>query len=148
MAKITWKNGKTLDVLEVKVKAHRDEIVANATEALRITLEEGAVMTQDLLEDAHTRTGLAREERGGFPGRHDSGNMVGSISYTEKFSKLAKIISGAFGWFPGEFEQYMRDQDLGEGDIPAARALPQASAQAETNFKRRMRAVVKGKSFD
>ena len=146
MASLTWKNGKNIDRLTVEVRKSRDQLVDESIEALRLSVEEGALLTQDLLEQATTKTGEKRAELGGFPGRHDSGNMIASTSFTDKFRRGAAIIWGAFGWFAGEFEQYFKDQDLGEGNIPAARALPQAYARAEAAFKRRMRDVVRGRS--
>lgn len=131
--------------LQLEVKKKAETFKADAQLALELSIEDGAVYTQDNLEAAHTRTGQKREERGeGLPGRHDSGNMVGSLSY-EVRTPRARIVWGVFGWWGANFEQYFRDQDLGEGNIPAARALPAAYIRARENFRRRMRNVVRGR---
>lgn len=145
MAKAKWRGGKNMHQLQMRVKQRGANLKTDSLVALSLSIEEGADYTQDNLEAAVTRTGLAREERGeGFPGRHETGNMVGAVS-NEIRSPRAKIVWGVFGWWGANFEQYFRDQDLGEGNIPAARALPQAEVRARENFRRRMRNVVRGK---
>jgi hypothetical protein len=144
--------GKNWDIakMQLRVKEAGEDYKERSIDALEISVAEGGLFTQDYLEAAVTKTGLAREEAtGGFPGRHLSANMVGSISYDDRtrVSTRAKLVLMAFGWFPGEFEQYFRDQDLGEGNIPAARALPQAFLRARENFRARMALVAAGKSI-
>jgi hypothetical protein len=49
--------------------------------ALVDAVDAGTLALQDFLEKAYTNTGIHREAyRGGLPGRHDTGEMVGSIS--------------------------------------------------------------------
>jgi len=143
-ARASWKAGRGMYSLQIEVKQRGENLKAEAARALELSVEEGAIETQDLLEKATTPTGDRRAERGGFPGRHDTGNMVGSISYGLQNAR-AKIMWGFFGWAKGDFERYMRDQDLGEGNIPAARALPQAYIRARENLRKRMVAIVHGK---
>jgi hypothetical protein len=145
MGGITWRNGRDLDHLAVRVKRRGEELRECALEITEQAVAMGAVATQDLLEDAVTPTGLRREaERGGFPGRHDSGEMVGSVSYEVRHPR-ARRVWGVFGWWGSNFEDYFRDQDLGEGNIPPARALPQAYLRAEQFFRARMRRLVQGR---
>lgn len=142
---VTWKGGRNMSHLKMKITSESKTLKAEAIEALELSVEDGAWWTQDNLEAAVTPTGQRRAERGGFPGRHRSGNMVGSLSY-EVRSPRAKIVWGVFGWWAANFEAYFRDQDLGEGNIPAARALPQAYIRAREAFRKRMRDVVRGRS--
>lgn len=145
---VRWQGGRDLGTAKVRVRQAGENLKAGAAEALELSIEEGAVLTQDFLEAAVTRTGEERAaERGGFPGRHDTGNMVGSVSYEIRDARSRRVW-GVFGWWGGNFEQYMRDQDLGEGNIPAARALPQAFYRVRENFSRRMRDLVKGRPVD
>jgi len=157
VAQTQWKSGRDMRTLILEVKERADDMKKQAVEALELSIEEGARATQDNLEAATTRTGLARargqamvfdpmrsDTAGTFPGRHDSGNMVGSVS-SEVRTPRAKIVWGVFGWWGANYEEYFRDQDLGEGNIPAARALPQAEVMARENFRRRMQRIVDGK---
>lgn len=144
---VKWVRGNP-ERLTMKIKERGEELRNESIEALALSVAEGGVYVQDNLEAAHTRTGRRRaEESGGLPGRHDSGNMVGSVSYDESSDvpTRAKVVWMRFGWWGVNFEQYFRDQDLGEGNIPAARALPQAYLRARENFRRRMRDVVRGR---
>lgn len=141
---ITWRGGRDILTIEKDLQQRKKEIKANALIALELTIEEGAVDTQDGLEAATTPTGERRAARGGFPGRHDSGNMVGSLSY-EIRNAAAQLVTGVFGWWGENFEKYFSDQDLGEGNIPAARALPTAFDRAIQKFRARMLDVTKGK---
>lgn len=130
-----------MKTLQIEIRKRQGNIKERGTEALEITIEEGAGYIQDNLEDAVTRTGLARAEQGGFPGRHKSGNMISDVSH-EIRNKRSKRVWGVFGWWAENFERYFRDQDQGEGDIPAARALPQAEVVARERFRQRMRDIV------
>lgn len=147
-AGVSWKGGRNMGHLQMRVKERSENLKADLREALEISVEHGGMYVQDNLEAATTRTGIRRaEERGGFPGRHDTGNMVGSVS-AEVRNPRAKRVWGVFGWWGVNYEAYFRDQDLGEGNIPAARALPQAFFRAREEFRRRVRRIVQGKSFD
>lgn len=150
MAKAThgWKGGKDIRALGRKFEERGQTLKSQAVQALEKTVEEGADMTQDLLEDAVTRTGLARQARGGFPGRHRTGNMVGSVSF-EVNDKRSKIVMGRFGWWGANFERYFREQDdpgFGPGNIPPARALPRAYVAAREKLRERLDAIVRGRS--
>lgn len=142
---VSWKGGRNMGTLSMRLRERGENLKARSLDALEQSVAEGGMYTQDNLEAATTRTGEKRAERGGFPGRHDTGNMVGSVSY-EVENPRAKLVWGRFGWWGSNFEKYFRDQDLGEGNIPAARALPNAFFRARENFRKRMREVVRGKS--
>lgn len=135
MTKITW-TGPKMDkiALQIEVQANRKKI--QAVQALLDAVDAGTLALQDFLEAAHTRTGLAREEAGGFPGRHRSGNMVASISNNTHAPQMDgdKTVM-AFGWFAGEFQQYFVEQDLGVGNIPAANAMRDAALVAVDRMK-------------
>ncbi|MDF2915907.1 MAG: hypothetical protein K0S70_124 [Microbacterium sp.] len=159
MAKVKWHGGKTLRHAERLLVTRRDELRSDLTEALEDSIERGAMLTQDNLEEAVTRTGIRRVEQatnpsmalGGedfsasaFPGRHVTGNMVGSVSH-EVRTPRARRVTGVFGWWGSNYEDYFRDQDLGEGNIPAARALPMAYIQALSMFRERVVEIVNKK---
>jgi len=150
VASFAWRGGRDISDMQVQVKRRAGDYRANGIEALKLSITEGAALTEELLELAITPTGLIREERGvrgGRPGRHLTGNMVDKISHNaDSLHDMANRVIGSFGWFAGEFEQYFRDQDLGEGNIPAARALPTAYEFALQAFRRRMDLVARGKS--
>jgi len=157
MATLSWQGGRDMGHLQKQVREQGQSIQANAIEALELSVEEGAVYTQDNLEAAVTKTGRARaagtpmafdeggvDEVGGFPGRHDSGNMVGSVGHEVRAKRSPKAY-GVFGWWGSNYEDYFRDQDLGEGNIPAARALPQAYNRARENFRRRLNDIIRNR---
>lgn len=146
MASFTWKGGKNEHRLKLQVEGEVEKLRQRSVEALELSVADGAELTQDYLERAVTKTGLRREQDwGGLPGRHDSGDMVGSVSYEVENPRARKVIRGRFGWWGANFEEYFRDQDQGEGDIPAARALPQAEVVARENLRQRMSEVVRGR---
>lgn len=157
MARVTWKNGRDLRHMERMLVQRQESIKAEVIEALEYAIERGAVMTQDNLEAAVTRTGLARVEAarnpsmalGGedfsataFPGRHVTGNMVGAVSYEVRNSR-ARAVTGVFGWWGQNYKDYFPEQDLGLGNIPAARALPMAYLQALEIFRERVSGIVR-----
>jgi hypothetical protein len=146
MAKVTsgWKGGRTPQVLGRRISERAQVLKSSAIDALEMSIEEGAILTQDFLEDAVTPTGREREERGGFPGRHDTGNMVGSISY-EVRDRKAKRTWGVFGWWGANFERYFREQDepgFGPGNIPPAKALPRAYVIARERLRERLEGIM------
>lgn len=142
---IKWRGGRDMSHLKMRLASRRDDLKSGAERILEQSVDEGAALVQDLLEAAVTPTGLEREaKRGGFPGRHDTGNMVGSVS-SEVRNRRSRRVTGVFGWWGQNYEQYIRDQDLGEGNIPAARALPQAYYRTRDRFAKRMRDLIKGK---
>lgn len=143
---VKWSAGGDLRSLGRKLEKRRDELRADLNEALERAVEIGGVATQDNLEAAVTRTGRRREEEeGGLPGRHLTGNMVGSVSFDVEDQSQPRVW-GRFGWWGSNYENYFRDQDLGEGKIPAARALPNAFVQAREYFRGRLGRIMRGKS--
>lgn len=125
----------------------KDTLIDAAADILAEEVETAAENTQDYLEAATTKTGRARAQRGGFPGRHDTGNMVGSLSYDERgeVNTKAKTVWFRWGWWGRNFEEYFRAQDTGEGDMrgPAAQALPNAFLRAEARVRYRLKVLVK-----
>lgn len=128
-----------LDGMIQSLKDLRDRKLDEAEEIVRVTMEDGKLQTQINLLDAHTRTGRQREtERGGLPGRFETGNMVGSVGDDVQRSRTQ--IVGAFGWFASDFEAYFKQQDLGFEKIPPAYALPHAGTVANVRLRRRLNA--------
>jgi hypothetical protein len=139
---ITWAGGKDMRDAQRRTRDREKALNEGMVRILEISVAEGALYTQDILEAAVTKTGLRRErEEGGFPGRHDTGNMVGSIGVDDRSTVPTRgpKVMMSWGWFARYFKQYFRDQDLGEGAIPAARALPQAFFRAQARFENRVR---------
>jgi len=110
---LTWKNGKSPEQMIAHIKAKEAFILEGAERALVKAIDEGTLRLQDLLEQATTATGDARAEAGGFPGRHRSGDMVGSISNNSDnlTHEGPTYTQGSFGWFAQYFQQYFFDQD-------------------------------------
>lgn len=158
MAKVSWSGGRGFRHMERTLVRRRDRLRVDLREALGKSVELGGKLTQDNLEAAVTKTGRRRVEMaanpsmalGGedfsstaFPGRHVSGNMVGSVS-NEVRNPGARQVTGVFGWWGQNYEDYFRDQDLGAGNIPPARALPMAYIQALEDFRQRVRDIANG----
>lgn len=158
MTSLSWRGGRDMRHMERQLVQRRDNLRADLREALAESTELGGKLTQDYLEDAVTRTGLRRVEQaanpsmalGGedfsasaFPGRHVTGNMVGSVS-NEVRNPGARRVSGVFGWWGRNYEEYFKEQDQGAGNIPAARSLPMAYIQALEDFRQRVRRIAKG----
>lgn len=110
-------------------------IIERAEDAMRQAVIDGALALDQGLEASITRTGVARQQtQGGLPGRHRTGTMVSRIrtnaNYPERSSGQTFM---AFGWFAGDFQDYFRDQDMGDkpyseagirdGKIPGAEQL-------------------------
>lgn len=157
MAKVTWKNGRSLEHMERMLIEHKEQIKGDVLEALEFAITRGAVLTQDHLEAAVTKTGLARVQMaanpsmalGGedfsataFPGRHVTGNMIGSVSHEIRNAR-ARQVTGVFGWWGQNYQDYFVEQDLGVGNIPPARALPFAYLQAIEIFRARVSGIVR-----
>lgn len=140
-------NSADLNRFKVLVKRNAEELKSQVEEALDVTMIEAANDIEDILENATTRTGRKRErDEGGFPGRHETGNMISKIGWQVR--RLPRVISGFVGWWGDAFEEYFYDQDAGVGNIPAARALPQAAAKARENLRRRLANIAAGKPMD
>lgn len=141
---ITWRGGRNTRNMQSDLRERRATMRQRGLQALQMSIEEGEAYTRDNLEDAHTRTGLRRAETGGLPGRHETGNMVDSVA-SEVREPSANPVWGVFGWWGANYERYFREQDLGEGNIPAARALPAAFLRAQENFRARLADITRGK---
>jgi hypothetical protein len=134
--------------LRNQILARREEVLLSAGLVMSEAVALGGAHLQDYLEAAVTRTGEFREAYlGGLPGRHDTGNMVGSVSYEgddgQPFEQHGDVRVFAFGWFKGDFEDYFYAQDTGEGNIPAANAMEAAYEDAKQYVRGRMPAAVR-----
>jgi hypothetical protein len=139
-------NRELMARLRRELKQRRDEIIEHAETVMGSAMEVGAVKTQDYLEGATTRTGEFRETYlGGLPGRHLTGEMVSEVNYEDTpFEIDGDVRVFAFGWFPGHFQPYFYEQDVGEGNIPPARALERAYADAKAHVRQNMQRAVSG----
>lgn len=147
LVSVKWKNNRDMRTLSLEIDKYAERVKDRSFDALVDAVDYGSIELQDRLEAAVTPTGLAREERGGFPGRHRTGNMIASVSNnTHTLSRRSKIFAGLWGWFAGEFEQYMKDQDAGLGKIPAAGALPGSFFSARERLHKNLRAIIGHKS--
>jgi hypothetical protein len=159
MARIRWRGGKDFRHMVKEMLEFKAKLYADAEEALAASLIEGALTLQDLLEAAETETGRRRAKKGGSPGRHRSGNMIASVTHNaDKLVVSGGKRDGAYGWFPGEYEDYFRLQDLGSKTpvewpdrpgllttIPAAMAMSDSFGYAREDFIRRMTELVRGR---
>lgn len=146
MTKITW-TGPDMNKIAAQIELQAGNKKIQAVLALADAVDHGTLALQDFLEAAITKTGLAREADGlGFPGRHRSGQMVGSISNnTERPQLEAHKTVMAFGWFAGEFQAYFRDQDLHiGGPEKGAHAMRDAALAAIDRMKMLMLEWEKG----
>lgn len=149
MSKVSWQGGKGVEAIAEKLRVRAQFVQSEAERALALSVEDGGREVQDILEAAETRTGTRRAEKGGYPGRHDSGNMVASVGNNgDSPYRAGPVVLASFGWFASEYEAYFRDQDLGEGRIPPAYAMLGGFTLAREQFRRRMRDVVRGRSVN
>lgn len=138
---VKWEGGKDVSKMAIGMRKSFEIVKGQVNEELEQSIEIGGGLIQDYLEGAWTDTGIRRMIiSDGFPGRHETGNMIASISYGQTQVSRSRRL-GLFGWFPGEFEQYFKDQDQGEGKIPAALALPNAFLRAREVFRGRLIAL-------
>lgn len=136
---ITWRGRGIRDMIAYVDDVPR-KMARGAEEDLDASVDYGGARMQDALEAATTSTGERRAERGGFPGRHDTGNFIASIgSNSGHLDHQGDEVWGAYGVFAGDFEQYMRDQDEGAGNIPAARSLPISFGMAREFYRARLK---------
>lgn len=95
--------------------------VKAGAEIISELVAEGAELTRDNLWNAETQRGINEHARGRRPttGRYESGRMYGTITdNSSEVETTASSAEGAFGWFPGDFEAYMRAQE--EGGVPSS----------------------------
>lgn len=136
-------NRSALDKIERRVRERAVEVINQGYDALDETITEAEIDVVNNLEAAHTRTGLVREEFfGGLPGRHETGKMVYSVD-SEIRDETSTLTRGVWGWWGSNYEEYFRDQDQGEGKIPAARALPDSEIVARERFRARLARIGK-----
>lgn len=119
----------------------KESTVEQAVDAMQETVAEGAEAQRQILRDAHTRTGLARQALGaGQPGREETGNMIDSIDESvateTEFGGDVTTVIGQFGW--SDPEEYFLEQDgLIEAEkIPAANSLITSGMMAESILAR------------
>lgn len=135
---VTWRGGD-LHTLVARLEILPQKMAIDVREDLEAAVTLGGTTLQDLLEAAHTRTGERRAEGGGFPGRHDTGNMIASVGNDGDHPTIdGYLTTAAFGWFPEDYEQYFRDQDLGLDGIPPAHAMAGAFIRAREEFRARL----------
>lgn len=140
-----WSGNNPAELI-IPIKKRVDSLRQEGAVALAAAVEFGANALQNNLEAAVTPTGERRAERGGFPGRHDTGNMVGSIGYTEpsEISTKQETMWAYFGWFAQYFEQYFKDQDLGENGVSnAARSMNPAWIAAREQLRTALQKIVR-----
>lgn len=148
MARLTWARGGSVEKMAIPIRQRRDDLKEQCREALEQAISDGADLVREGLLVAITRTGLERERmRGGLPGRYETGNMYDSVSDNSgNLTEIAEALYGSFGWFAGDFEQYFRDQDLGEGKIPAANALSDAYLFVREQLRAELKRIADGGS--
>lgn len=139
MPSIVWTKSDPLTVI-ANLQAESDGLKETVTGIVSDVVYEAAQEQAKILEDAVTRTGIARAARGGLPGRHETGHMINQISNEVQVDE--DHIVGTWGW--DDPEGYFEEQDWGGERIPAAHSLLGSFISAEEKVKRRIRDAVKG----
>lgn len=136
---------RAFDALRAGLREQLEDFQQRSRNAFGDAVAIGAEKLVDFLEGAITYTGIQRMLlEGGNPGRHKTGTMVSSVSFErEPFYVEGSKEIFAFGWFPGHFQDYFEDQDVGNDGIPAARAMTRATAVAIRRARQNMDAVVR-----
>lgn len=148
MARARYHGAQVIARMGLEIEARKRDIERQVRDALRISLIEGAIKLQDLLEAATTRTGERRVAGGGLSaGRHSTGNMIASISHNADHLPRGNVVMGSYGWFRAEYEWYFEAQDLGKGKIPAANAMHQAAIYARERYIERVQDIMKGRGI-
>ena len=130
--------GETGDELIARIYARVDGMHKLARDIMEKTVEDAAVDMQDRFEAAETKTGRKRVEdgRGRFAGRHVTGNLVGSITYSVE--RVGDTWIGRYGW-PNP-EDYFLDQDdpetgpSGNTNFDGVHAIAKSFITARENF--------------
>lgn len=137
MAGIVW-SGTSPEKLIAQFRLAEEALTYRAHVAMDKTVTEAAADQAQILEDAHTRTGLARASAGGFPGRHLTGHMIEEIDHDTQieYGNGQNTIVGEWGW--DNLEEYFAAQDLGTETIPAASSLHTSFIAAEQRLIERI----------
>ena len=141
---VKW-SGNTPEQLVAKIAAQGARLEEQAFDIVRETAAEAAIEQAEILEAAHTATGLARAANpasGGSisPGRIESGLMINTI--TSHATKDGNVYRGEWGW--DDPEEYFAAQDLGvDGRIEAAGSLLGSFISARERLDARVRAAVR-----
>lgn len=147
MATLTWQGGRNFDNLIALLEVRRVYLLEQCDKAISLSILDGAVALDHFLEAAVTPTGIAREnsQKGGLPGRHDTGTMVNAIrTNSENLLRQGFVTYGEYGWFADLFQQYFEDQDLEFGPDHGAHAMQNSFDHAIARFQDRMMMIVRG----
>lgn len=92
-----------------------EEIERDVEHSLDAAVAVGESTMKKIIETTTSKTGRARAERGGHPGRVETGKMLGDVSRseirsTDSASGDGKTYSGEWGWLDN-FEEYYGLQD-------------------------------------
>jgi len=129
--------------LQSAIEAKLNQLRNDAYAALGEIAVLGEEKIHDVIDKAHTRTGVRRAELGlGVAGRIETGHMdemVGSeIDWAE--GEGTDDMEARVGW--QDAEEYFAEQENGEGRIPPMHALNQTIASLHGPLKDKLEAVI------
>lgn len=120
-----------IDRLDKKANRIAVQIQNEFRQFLLEILEEGGKEMVEELELATTKTGWARAARGGFPGRHDTGAMVGEVDYWLSEDE-PEVVIGHWGW--KNPRSYFILQEHGFDEVEAAGSLQKSYNKMRAKF--------------
>lgn len=135
MARLTWSAGGP-DRLQATVRTTEERLIPLAIDIVTETVEEGAQLQAQALNEAVTRSGEARFSagRGGSAGRNDTGELIGDIKTTVE--QHGSSVIGTWGWETNTPK--IDAQEHGKGRAPAADSLWTSFTPTQQSFFRRI----------
>lgn len=131
----------SLQALEVDkyLKAVKDE----AREIMQDIAVGGKWEMERVIETSTTPTGEARAERGGHPGRIDSGNMIDEVE--ARVEEYPDGFAAVWGW-PDPQDYYLLQNDGTEANglhpgVPEMEALEQSLSLSEMDIAAKLRGM-------
>ncbi|WP_406245794.1 hypothetical protein ACI7YT_12190 [Microbacterium sp. M] len=128
-----------MDAIREGIEQWGDRLIEVIHDAVEDATLHGEDRMIEILETAVTKTGLERAERGGQPGRIDSGDMRDAIS-SGIWGPRDTHIEGEWGWLK-EVLDYFLYQENGTSDFTAMGALQGSYVEAREIFIERLQAA-------
>jgi hypothetical protein len=136
-----WDGNNNLTVIMESLQQTIPQLIEAGQAIVEETVLQGQQDQITILENAVTKTGLARQEEGGQPGRDLSGHMIAEIG--SDVTTSGNTVSGSWGW--DNPEEYFLQQDDGFERIPAAHSLFGSFTANREDFYAKVLDLVSGK---
>lgn len=130
MAEFKWSGNNNLTIIGARLQQTIPQLVEAAQVIVQETVLQGQQQQITALEDAHTKTGLERQAKGGEAGRDLTGTMIAEVDSDVAVS--GNTVSGGWGW--NDPEAYFLEQDDGFEKIPAANSLRKSMEGDQSGF--------------